>query len=280
MGLSLNVAGVGYVVYGLLYGFNIGWKGFSFLAFFVFACSSVFPYLLMIYGDRLMDMFVHHWRVYVYNVSWEDPRVDNDVMHPGEKDNILTIASAGCNVFDYLISGSRVTAVDMNPSQLALTEIRAKAVELLPWETVFDMYAKNNMELFHEKYHDTLRDKVTPRCRDFWDSKMVNGKCKMRTFLYSGTSGWTAYIVFRYLFPACGLGWLRKALLDKMPKEEIRAKFNKVSGCSPQPSRPSCLLPCHTRAAFARFAASFVSARQHSEQISLRCGAASFRRRR
>ena len=99
-------------------------------------CSKFLPYLLKVWGDKLMDMFVHHWRVYVYNVSWEDPRVDTDIMKPDSKDHVLTICSAGCNAFDYLISGCKVTAVDMNECQLALAEVRAKAVEKLPWAEV------------------------------------------------------------------------------------------------------------------------------------------------
>lgn len=231
MSLTLNLAVLGYCIYGLLHGFNISWKAASYLATAVFVCSKFLPYLLKVWGDKLMDMFVHHWRVYVYNVSWEDPRVDTDIMKPDSKDHVLTICSAGCNAFDYLISGCKVTAVDMNECQLALAEVRAKAVEKLPWAEVFDIFAKNNMEKFVERYENTLKNELSEASRSFWDSKIVGPagakRCKIKTFMYSGTSGWTAYVTFRIFFPLVGLGWLRKAMMDGVPLEEIRERYNK-----------------------------------------------------
>jgi S-adenosylmethionine-diacylglycerol 3-amino-3-carboxypropyl transferase len=41
-----------------------------------------------------------------YNVSWEDPRVDCDLMKLNKKSSILMLTSAGCNVLDYVIDGA------------------------------------------------------------------------------------------------------------------------------------------------------------------------------
>jgi iron(III) transport system substrate-binding protein len=40
---------------------------------------------------------------------------------------------SGDNVFDYLIEGARVTAVDFNGAQIALTEVKAAAVKFLDY---------------------------------------------------------------------------------------------------------------------------------------------------
>jgi hypothetical protein len=37
-----------------------------------------------------------------------------------EDDHVITIASAGCNVLDYIIEGARVTAVDFNACQVMI----------------------------------------------------------------------------------------------------------------------------------------------------------------
>ena len=36
-------------------------------------------------------------KTYIYNVSWEDPRIDMRVLDIQEDDHVLTIASAGDN---------------------------------------------------------------------------------------------------------------------------------------------------------------------------------------
>lgn len=80
------------------------------------------------------------------------------------------MALAGCNVFDYLIEGSRVTAVDLNAAQIALTELKAKACQILPFEAYFDIFAKNKINLLKAKYEKELRPLLSARSQKFWDS--------------------------------------------------------------------------------------------------------------
>jgi S-adenosylmethionine:diacylglycerol 3-amino-3-carboxypropyl transferase len=64
-----------------------------------------------------------------------------------EDDHVITIASAGCNVLDYIIEGARVTAVDFNACQIALTELKATAIKELNFDQFFSIFAKNNIKL-------------------------------------------------------------------------------------------------------------------------------------
>lgn len=64
-----------------------------------------------------------------------------------EDDHVITIASAGCNVLDYIIEGARVTAVDFNACQIALTELKATAIKELNFDQFFSIFAKNNIAL-------------------------------------------------------------------------------------------------------------------------------------
>ena len=43
---------------------------------------------------------------------------------------------------------------------------------------------------------------------EFWDEKLPSFK----GFMYSGSSGWLAYFLFRVVFPALGFGWIRRDL--------------------------------------------------------------------
>lgn len=60
--------------------------------------------------------------------------MDQRVFHLDDKDHVITIASAGCNVLDYIIEGAMVTAVDFNLCQIALTEVKKVAILNIEWE--------------------------------------------------------------------------------------------------------------------------------------------------
>ena len=67
----------------------------------------------------------------VYNTCWEDPRLDRVALDIGADDNILVITSAGCNALDYaLTSPNHVYAVDMNPRQNALLELKLSLIHI------------------------------------------------------------------------------------------------------------------------------------------------------
>ena len=67
----------------------------------------------------------------VYNQCWEDPRVDHEALRLTRDDRVLAITSAGCNVLDYALSGAQVVAVDANPRQNHLLELKLSAIREL-----------------------------------------------------------------------------------------------------------------------------------------------------
>mmetsp|Transcript_17242 Transcript_17242/g.41818 ORF Transcript_17242/g.41818 Transcript_17242/m.41818 type:complete len:680 (+) Transcript_17242:53-2092(+) len=174
-------------------------------------------------ADMTMFLVVGNDYTYIYNVSWEDPKLDHQAFKPGPNDNIITIASAGCNVFDYLIEGSRVTAVDLNAAQIALTELKAIAVQKLTFEHFFDIFAKNKVNLLKAKYESDIRPLLTRRSQQFWDSHIKT----LKNVMYSGTSGMLAYIVCRVLFRLIGLGWIRHTVVERQSTDEFNAAVKK-----------------------------------------------------
>eukprot|EP00286_Rhodomonas_abbreviata_P020206 CAMPEP_0181300056 /NCGR_PEP_ID=MMETSP1101-20121128/6680_1 /TAXON_ID=46948 /ORGANISM="Rhodomonas abbreviata, Strain Caron Lab Isolate" /LENGTH=697 /DNA_ID=CAMNT_0023405255 /DNA_START=52 /DNA_END=2145 /DNA_ORIENTATION=+ len=165
-------------------------------------------------ADKTMFWIVGDDSTYIYNVSWEDPRIDHTVLTTNgapdyeDHDHVITIASAGCNAFDYLIKGSKVTAVDFNFAQIALSEIKARACMDLNFDEYFSIFAKNNMELFRQRYKEIIRGHCSEKTQKFWDKKLK----KMTSIMYSGTSGWLAYLVCRVLMPVLGLKFIQKTV--------------------------------------------------------------------
>mmetsp|Transcript_12300 Transcript_12300/g.29012 ORF Transcript_12300/g.29012 Transcript_12300/m.29012 type:complete len:700 (-) Transcript_12300:473-2572(-) len=170
-------------------------------------------------ADRTMFWIVGDDSTYIYNVSWEDPRIDHTVLTPNggadvkydKDDHVITIASAGCNAFDYLILGSKVTAVDFNFAQIALSELKAVSCMDLEFDDYFQIFAKNNLDLLRQKYKDGIRGHLSDRTQRFWDRKLKT----MKTLLYSGTSGWLAYLVCRVIMPALGMGFIKSTVAVK-----------------------------------------------------------------
>jgi S-adenosylmethionine:diacylglycerol 3-amino-3-carboxypropyl transferase len=143
--------------------------------------------------------------------------MDHRVLHLTEKDHVITIASAGCNVLDYIIEGAMVTAVDFNLCQIALTELKKVSILHLTFDQFFEIFSKSNMELLKLVYAEKLRPHLSVASAEFWD----DGVLTIKSFMYSGTSGSAAYMGVRILAPLFGLGFIRRELVKGTTKEAL-----------------------------------------------------------
>ena len=67
----------------------------------------------------------------VYNTCWEDPRLDREMLNLQPDSRVVMITSAGCNALDYLLDGpAQIHAVDMNPRQNALLQLKIAMIQL------------------------------------------------------------------------------------------------------------------------------------------------------
>ena len=84
-----------------------------------------------------------HGRNLVYNTCWEDPRLDREAMNLGPDDRVMVITSAGCNALDYALdSPAQVYAVDMNPRQNALLELKMAGIRNLEFVDFQQMFGQ------------------------------------------------------------------------------------------------------------------------------------------
>ena len=145
-----------------------------------------------------MFNFVHQNNL-VYNTCWEDPRLDRVAMEIGPDDNILVITSAGCNALDYALTGpNAVHAVDMNPRQNALLELKQSGIKHLEFEDFFQMFGRGSHDNAAKIYRQALRSSLTPWSQGYWD-KRIKLFDRRKSFYFFGTSGRFARFINFYV---------------------------------------------------------------------------------
>jgi S-adenosylmethionine-diacylglycerol 3-amino-3-carboxypropyl transferase len=120
----------------------------------------------------------------VYNQIWEDPAVDLEALALEPDMHLVTIASAGCNVLNYLAAApAEVTAVDLNPAHLALTRLKIAALQRLPdHDSFFRFFGEADDPGNRQAYDHHIRPHLDAETRRFWDSRTLSGACQIDRF--------------------------------------------------------------------------------------------------
>src|SRR5690242_1444026 len=133
-----------------------------------------------------------HGRNLIYNTCWEDPALDRVALNFQPDDRALVITSAGCNALDYLLAGAgEVNAVDVNPIQNALLELKATCIRELDYYSFFELFGNGQARYARQMYGERVRKHLTPFARKYWDRHIsfFLGRGWRKTFYYRGTSG-------------------------------------------------------------------------------------------
>lgn len=122
------------------------------------------------WGDAVFQRL--YTRNLVYNICWEDPALDHAAMELRPEHRVLVITSAGCNALDYALAGPReIVAVDANPHQNALLELKLAAIRALEFEDFFALFGTGAHPRFHRLYRERLRPQLGATARRFWDHR-------------------------------------------------------------------------------------------------------------
>ncbi len=186
--------------------------------------------------DQTRDYFFRliHQNNLIYNTSWEDPRIDRELLNINDTSTVLMITGAGCNVLDYLLDQPRkLFAVDVNPRQNALLALRLKAIEQLPYPDFFHLFGRGQHPGIRKIYHDILRPGLPDYARQFWDShyfyfEPTRTRSGRRTFYFRGTAGSLAWTVHRYLKRDRHLWRMILHLLNSQDIDEQKHWFNQI----------------------------------------------------
>ena len=149
---------------------------------------------------RLFDAL--YSRSLVYNTCWEDPAVDRIALRLRPDDTLLVITSAGCNVLDYALAGpSRIHAVDANPRQTALLELKLAGIRRLEHSDFFALFGRGQHPECQQIYRDALRDELSPFARAYWDRHIgwFRRGGRRDGFYYRSLSGRVARAVMAYV---------------------------------------------------------------------------------
>ncbi|CCC06202.1 unnamed protein product [Sordaria macrospora k-hell] len=126
----------------------------------------------------------HHWRIYyddqlpkhtqfndeyIYAFTWEDSREDKELLNLGPDDVVLAITSAGDNILSYLMqSPARVHAIDLNPSQNHLLELKVAAFTALGYPDVWRIFGEGKHPDFRTLLISRLSPHLSSRAFQYW----------------------------------------------------------------------------------------------------------------
>jgi S-adenosylmethionine-diacylglycerol 3-amino-3-carboxypropyl transferase len=170
-------------------------------------------------------------RSLVYNTCWEDPAVDRIALDLQPDDTLLVITSAGCNVLDYALAGPlRIHAVDANPRQTALLELKLAGIRNLSFEDFFALFGDGIHPRAPEVYQGFLRSDLSPFARGFWDERLHWFSPRGDEFYFHGLAGKVARAFHAYLKVRPGLAEGVSALFRAHTLEEQRTIYDQRIG--------------------------------------------------
>jgi S-adenosylmethionine-diacylglycerol 3-amino-3-carboxypropyl transferase len=121
--------------------------------------------------------------------------VDRQALGITSEDTLVVITSAGCNVLDYaLLDPRRIHAVDANPRQTALLELKLAGIRRLAYDDFFAAFGQGHHPGFRDLYFDALRPDLSPFAKQYWDRnrEWFSQRDARDTFYFFGLAGMVA----------------------------------------------------------------------------------------
>ncbi len=184
----------------------------------------------VIVQDRIRNSVFRaiHRHNLVYNTCWEDPALDRVALGLSPADRVAVITSAGCNALDYLLAGAgEVNAVDVNPIQNALLELKVAGIRALDHSAFFALFGHGRSPRARDIYFDALRGQLSAWARRYWDRHIdfFSGRGWRQSFFYQGTAGSLARLLLAKLRLVAGLRQPIEELLGARTTDEQRAVY-------------------------------------------------------
>jgi S-adenosylmethionine-diacylglycerol 3-amino-3-carboxypropyl transferase len=158
----------------------------------------------------------------VYNTCWEDPRIDRQALELNSDDRVMLITSAGCNALDYALDSPKaIYAVDLNPLQNALLELKIACIRTLEYEDFFALFGRGSWSGWPSTYANLVRPLLKPATQNIWDSRIhfFSGATRRSSFYFHGSSGYFAWAVNGYINR---IAKVRSALLDMLDASDVQ----------------------------------------------------------
>lgn len=106
---------------------------------------------------------------YIYAFTWEDSRMDARLLKITGDDVILAITSAGDNILSYALERpKRIHAVDLNPAQNHLLELKIAAFRSLEYADLWKIFGEGKHENFQQLLIERISPHLSSHAFDFW----------------------------------------------------------------------------------------------------------------
>ena len=127
-------------------------------------------------------------RMLIYPQIWEDPEVDIEALQIRNTDDIVAIASGGCNLLNMLTEQpNSIRGLDLCRSHLALNSLKITALSKLEnHDEFFDFFGFANHSKNLNTYEKFLKPDLSEDDRLFWESRVLLEKNKyvFKKFLF------------------------------------------------------------------------------------------------
>lgn len=161
-----------------------------------------------VYFDDLNIQYEQFKNQYIYAFTWEDPREDDKILKFNENDTVLAITSAGDNILHYAClpnAPKKIHAVDLNPCQNHLLELKLSAFRNLNQDQIWKMFGEGKIENFKEILIQDLSPSISSNALQFW---MENGEktfgTKTKGLYDTGSTRWALRLA-KIIFTIFGL---------------------------------------------------------------------------
>ncbi|KAK5169493.1 uncharacterized protein LTR77_005469 [Saxophila tyrrhenica] len=122
-----------------------------------------------IYYDETLPKHRQFNDEYIYAFTWEDARTDSRLLKITGVDVILAITSAGDNILSYALERpKRIHAVDLNPAQNHLLELKVAAFRSLEYQDVWKLFGEGKHEDFQRLLLEQMSPHLSSQAFDYW----------------------------------------------------------------------------------------------------------------
>ncbi|KAL8942789.1 MAG: hypothetical protein Q9216_001474 [Gyalolechia sp. 2 TL-2023] len=180
-----------------------------------------------IHYDEYLNKHTQFNHDYLYAFTWEDPRTDQRLLQINDNDTVLCLTSAGDNLLDYLVNANprRIHAVDLNPNQNHLLELKVAAFQALPYVDVWKLFGEGRHPDFRKLLLEKLSPHISSQAFQFWLKH--TGRFTSTSFYNYGGSGHAIKLV-RWLSWLSGLKGAVRDLCNAKTRNEQREVWSMI----------------------------------------------------
>lgn len=153
----------------------------------------------------------------IFTMNWEDPESDYQALKINPGDRMMTITSGGCNTLSFLLyDPAEIYAVDINPSQSYLLELKIAAIKNLEHDRFIAFLGLNNADDRLYTYNNLKQD-LSDDARAFWDQ---NIEMIEKGFLINGRYEKFVKLAGRVMTVIQGKRRINNLFIEKSPAEQ------------------------------------------------------------